>query len=126
MRHLTHDNFNTDPNDRSGSSSNYDLTLAALQASRYPDRLPCHGSVPSMGSRSGSIGPDHPPPHFHAQYAEHEARVELETLRILSGQLPRRALGLVRTWARLHKEELRADWERAVRQEELVPIDPLP
>jgi hypothetical protein len=70
--------------------------------------------------------PDHPPPHFHAQYAEHEARIELGTLRILSGQLPRRALGLVRTWARRHEDELRADWERALRQEELVPIDPLP
>jgi hypothetical protein len=70
--------------------------------------------------------PDHPPPHFHARYAEDEARIELATLRVLSGWLPKRALGLVRTWARLHQEELRADWERALRQEELVPIDPLP
>src|SRR5262249_39600810 len=49
--------------------------------------------------------PDHPPPHFHAQYGEHEVRIELETLRVISGSLPRRALALVRTWARLHGDE---------------------
>jgi hypothetical protein len=70
--------------------------------------------------------PDHPPPHFHAQYGEHEARIELETLRVISGSLPRRALGLVRTWARLHDDELRTNWARVVRLEEVVEIDPLP
>lgn len=29
--------------------------------------------------------PDHPPPHFHAQYGEHVAQIELATLRVLSG-----------------------------------------
>jgi hypothetical protein len=70
--------------------------------------------------------PDHPPPHFPAQYGEDEARIELGTLRVISGSLPRRALSLVRTWARLHADELRANWERAVRLEELDQIDPLP
>jgi len=70
--------------------------------------------------------PDHPPPHFHAQYGEHEVRIELETLRVISGSLPRRALALVRTWARLHGDELRQNWARAVRMEELEPIEPLP
>jgi hypothetical protein len=70
--------------------------------------------------------PDHPPPHFHAQYGEDEARIEIGTLRVVGGRLPRRALGLVRTWARQHPDELRANWERAQRQEELVAIDPLP
>jgi hypothetical protein len=70
--------------------------------------------------------PDHPPAHFHAQYGEDEVRIELDTLRVISGRLPRRALSLVRTWARLHSEELRANWDRAVRLEELEQIDPLP
>jgi hypothetical protein len=70
--------------------------------------------------------PDHPPPHFHAMYGEHEARIELETLRVINGRLPMRALRLVRTWARLHGDELRANWERAIRQEKLDQIDPLP
>jgi hypothetical protein len=35
---------------------------------------------------------DHEPAHFHAQYVEFEALVEIETLAILRGELPRRAL----------------------------------
>ncbi|MBE3065770.1 MAG: DUF4160 domain-containing protein [Spirochaetes bacterium] len=31
---------------------------------------------------------DHAPPHFHAEYAEHEALVTIETLEVLRGQLP--------------------------------------
>ena len=47
---------------------------------------------------------DHAPPHFHAEYAEHEARVAIETLGLLSGQLPPRALGLVAEWATIHQD----------------------
>jgi hypothetical protein len=50
--------------------------------------------------------PDHPPPHFHAQYGEHVAQIELVTLRVISGSMPTRALRLVREWARLHEPEL--------------------
>jgi uncharacterized protein DUF4160 len=38
---------------------------------------------------------DHEPAHFHAQYGEFEALVEIETLAILRGELPRRAMALV-------------------------------
>src|ERR1051326_1571223 len=70
--------------------------------------------------------PDHPPPHFHAKYGDDEARIELDTLRVINGHLPRRALSLVRIWARLHHAELRANWERAVRLEERAQMEPLP
>ncbi|MDA2931116.1 DUF4160 domain-containing protein [Acidobacteria bacterium AH-259-O06] len=58
---------------------------------------------------------DHEPPHFHAQYAEHEAVVSIETMALIGGTLPPRALGLVAEWAALHQEELREG-----------RIDPLP
>jgi hypothetical protein len=70
--------------------------------------------------------PDHPPPHFHAHYGDDGAQIELGTLRVLHGQLPRRALRLVRTWARLHESELWNNWERATCQQELEQIEPLP
>lgn len=70
--------------------------------------------------------PDHPPPHFHAQYGDEVAQIELATLRILNGSLPPRALRLVRAWARLHTEELAANWVRAQALEPLAPIEPLP
>jgi hypothetical protein len=68
---------------------------------------------------------DHFPPHFHAQYGEHQAEIAIETLEILKGELPNRALGLVLEWASLHRNELRADWERARNGEPLKPIKPL-
>ena len=37
---------------------------------------------------------DHPPPHFHARYGEFEATIDIGTLDVLEGQLPRRATGL--------------------------------
>ena len=56
---------------------------------------------------------DHAPPHFHAEYAEHEALVTIETLEVLRGELPPRALALVLEWAAVHREDLRTDWNRA-------------
>ena len=38
---------------------------------------------------------DHVPPHVHAEYAEYEARIAIESLMVLSGTLPPRAMGLV-------------------------------
>jgi len=37
---------------------------------------------------------DHNPPHFHAVYAEHEARIDIDTLGVVSGDLPARAVNL--------------------------------
>jgi hypothetical protein len=69
--------------------------------------------------------PDHPPPHFHSEYGEHSAQVELGSLEILNGSLPPRALRLIREWARLHPDELAENWALAQALEPLVPIDPL-
>jgi len=68
---------------------------------------------------------DHEPAHFHALYGEDEALIEVETLAVLRGTLPRRALALVLEWAVLHRTELRQDWQRARAGEALAPIEPL-
>jgi len=68
---------------------------------------------------------DHGPAHFHAEYGEFEALFEIETLSILRGDLPRRAMALVLEWAALHRQELRADWERARGGTPLESIAPL-
>ena len=65
---------------------------------------------------------DHAPPHFHAKYAEYEATVAIETLELVSGALPNRALGLVLEWAALHRRELRKNWEAARGGERLERI----
>jgi hypothetical protein len=65
------------------------------------------------------------PPHFHARYADDEASIDIETVTVIAGELPARALRLVGEWAREHQAELRDDWERARRHEALQPIAPL-
>jgi len=68
---------------------------------------------------------DHDPPHFHAVYGEYEALIEIESLIIYRGGLPRRALAMVLEWAAIHSEELRKDWELARSGRSLDPIAPL-
>lgn len=53
---------------------------------------------------------EHTPPHFHALYGEFEALVDIRTLEVIEGELPRRALALVVEWAQAHHEELMEDW----------------
>jgi hypothetical protein len=67
---------------------------------------------------------EHVPPHFHAEYGEYEAIVEIQS-GVVSGKLPRRALNLVLDWCELHTTELLRDWELARREEPLVRIQPL-
>jgi hypothetical protein len=49
---------------------------------------------------------DHDPAHFHAEYAEFKAIINIERLELIEGHLPRRALELVLDWAELHRAEL--------------------
>ena len=41
---------------------------------------------------------DHAPPHFHAQYAGEEAVIAIADGRVIRGEIPDRALRLVREW----------------------------
>lgn len=68
---------------------------------------------------------EHNPPHFHARYGDEKAAVDIQTLRVLEGGLPARALRMVVEWAGLHQRELMEDWElvRAGRQPK--KIEPL-
>ena len=69
---------------------------------------------------------EHGVPHFHARYAEKRASVSIDTLEVLAGSLPERALRLVRDWAMLHQAELHENWLRARDSIPLEPIAPLP
>jgi uncharacterized protein DUF4160 len=67
---------------------------------------------------------DHAPPHFHIEYGEFEATVELES-GVVTGKFPRRALNLVLEWYTLHKDELAEDWRLARHKLPLNSISPL-
>ena len=69
---------------------------------------------------------DHAPPHFHATYGDDEALIDIRTLEVIGGRLPRRALLLVLEWAQDHRAELLEDWELCVRKQSPKKIAPLP
>ena len=68
---------------------------------------------------------DHAPPHFHALYAEHEAKIDIRTLEIIEGSLPKRALALVLEWASQHRIELMDDWNLCETKQPLKKIQSL-
>ncbi len=68
---------------------------------------------------------EHNPPHFHAKYGEFKAEIDIRTLQILVGELPKRAKTMVLEWADEHREELMQDWELARQKHELKAIEPL-
>jgi hypothetical protein len=68
---------------------------------------------------------DHPRPHFHAYSSGQDAAISIDTLEVLEGHLPRRALALALEWASEHRAELRENWRLAEAHERLRKIDPL-
>jgi len=68
---------------------------------------------------------DHPPPHFHALYAKYEAIIDIRTLEIIKGTMPRRALALVLEWASAHRVELLEDWKLCEENQSPKKISPL-
>jgi hypothetical protein len=67
---------------------------------------------------------DHPLPHFHARYSDHEITVEIQT-GLVRGQFPKRALRAVLDWLDEHQNELMEDWHLATVRQPLKPIAPL-
>jgi hypothetical protein len=67
---------------------------------------------------------DHTPPHFHAKYGEYEITVNIHT-GVVEGKFPKRALHHVLEWYEMHKDELKANWDRCQNNEALGPIEPL-
>jgi hypothetical protein len=64
-------------------------------------------------------------PHFHARYGEFEASIDIESLVVISGRLPGRALRLVREWGEEHRAALADNWLLARAREPLTSIEPL-
>lgn len=65
---------------------------------------------------------DHGPPHIHVEYQGQEALIDIGTGALLAGQLPIRALALVRQWRVDHATELAQNWSRAQSLQPLMRI----
>lgn len=69
---------------------------------------------------------EHLPPHFHALYSGVDAALAIGSGEVLAGELPPRALRMVREWADLHEADLRENWAKAENALPLDRIEPLP
>ena len=64
---------------------------------------------------------EHNPPHFHVVYGEYMGEIEIETLRLMEGDLPQKALNMVTEWAQQHQDELMKIWNT----QEFIQLPPL-
>jgi hypothetical protein len=58
-------------------------------------------------------------------YAEHEALIDIRTLEVIGGSLPKRALNLTIEWAIEHRLELMEDWDLCQAKQLPKKIQPL-
>lgn len=65
---------------------------------------------------------EHNPPHFHVTYGNFVGCIDMDTLEMMEGDLPPRAIALVKEWAVQHREELLDVWKT----QRFRKIDPLP
>ncbi len=54
---------------------------------------------------------EHNPPHIHALYGDYMSAIGIMTMEVLEGDLPNKALGLVREWIKEHQEDLLEMWK---------------
>ena len=65
---------------------------------------------------------EHNPPHFHAVYGEYNGSFSILDLKMIEGDLPRKAQNLVIEWADGHKEEIINMWNTKTLKK-LPPLD---
>ena len=53
---------------------------------------------------------EHNLPHFHALYGEYIGEFDINTLKMIQGDLPPRAVSIVKEWAQLNQAELLEMW----------------
>ncbi|WP_237477646.1 DUF4160 domain-containing protein [Lichenibacterium dinghuense] len=71
------------------------------------------GKLHTLGrSEIWVFGRDHRPAHFHVLYPDGDTLVDIVSLAVLRGTLPRRHRQDVLAWAALNRSTLVAEWNR--------------
>jgi hypothetical protein len=68
---------------------------------------------------------EHEPAHFHADYQGQQGKFDLDGEPIVGNVESGTALRLIAEWARLHRAELLANWEKMRAGQPLDRIQPL-
>lgn len=56
------------------------------------------------------LASEHNPPHIHAIYGEYIGVINLLTLEMMQGDLPNKALSIIKDWTSIHRDELIEMW----------------
>jgi hypothetical protein len=67
----------------------------------------------------------HHQPHIHIKYGDEEAVVTIPDGEVIEGSIRANKMKLVQAWIEIHRDSLMADWNLAIRGEEVFKIDPL-
>jgi hypothetical protein len=65
---------------------------------------------------------EHNPPHFHAEYGNHNAVFSIKDLKMIKGKLPKRVHALVIEWADQYRNALMDNWDLAQKHAPLKKI----
>ncbi|MDD4930369.1 MAG: DUF4160 domain-containing protein [Gallionella sp.] len=68
---------------------------------------------------------EHNPPHFHVEYNEFKASLNIESLGVVDGKLPPKVLSLAVEWAGMHQAELMENWDALHSTGKYHRIEPL-
>ena len=64
-------------------------------------------------------------PHIHVEYQENEAVFSIPNGKLLEGKLPNKKIQLVKAWIIINQEDLMANWNLAIKGNNLFKIKPL-
>ncbi len=65
---------------------------------------------------------EHPPPHFHAVFAEYRAQIDIASLTVLKGSLPPAKLHLIVDWAKPRRDLLTDTWDAVLARRKFEKI----
>ena len=68
---------------------------------------------------------EHNPPHFHAEYNENKASININTFGQMEGKLPSKVMSLVIEWTQDHQKELLENWNSIKETGKFHKIEPL-
>ena len=67
----------------------------------------------------------HKLPHIHVRYQDMKAVFSIPDGELIGGSLPPKKIKLVQAWIIIHEEDLMANWELAISEQNIFRIEPL-
>lgn len=67
------------------------------------------------------IASEHNPPHVHVIYGEYMGLLNINNAEMIAGDLPAKALSIVKEWIRINKDALLKMWQT----QDIYPLPPI-